>query len=71
MPHIDAIDFKTLATLSAEQAHKYLVIPYRITANELTCIAATDSQVNTRELEFVLGKKINLERIEREIFVRQ
>lgn len=70
MLDIDAIDFKTLNAVSAEQAHKYKVIPGHIGNGQVVCFAAAEAPVKTRELEFLLGKKISLQRVDPPMFER-
>ena len=68
MPPIDSIDFKVLSTLSAEQAHKYRVIPSEVSEGIVKLFAPANGGGSARELEFLLGKKVALEEVPPPVF---
>jgi type IV pilus assembly protein PilB len=67
----ESIDFKTLALLTPEQAHKYRIIPATTENGTVNCLAGEGSVVNVNELEFLLGKKINLTFLPADSFNKQ
>jgi general secretion pathway protein E/type IV pilus assembly protein PilB len=70
MADISNIDFKTLALLTAEQAHRYRVIPHGVEGNTLMVFAPEGTQVNLRELEILLGRKVQVHPAPEADFVR-
>lgn len=71
MTDLTNIDFKTLTLLTAEQAHKYRVIPAGVENGTFHCFAGEGQEVKQKELEFLLGKKLHIERVEGSAFDRQ
>ncbi|MEM7035864.1 MAG: GspE/PulE family protein [Bacteroidota bacterium] len=71
MQSIENIDFKTLTLLTAEQAHKYRVIPAGLDDGTLTGFSPEGQNTDHRALSFLLGKKIRLESVPIAQFDRQ
>lgn len=70
MQSIEEIDFKTLTLLTAEQAHKYRVVPAGKENGTLDCYCAEGATVPRRELEFLLGGKVNFVPVALDVFDR-
>ena len=60
MNGIETIGFKTLNLLSAEQAHRYQVIPASAENGRIIFYVPDRSQTKVDELTFVLGKEVDL-----------
>lgn len=65
------IDFKTLNLITAEQAHKYRVIPVEAEKGAISFYFPTGRDIPRNELEFILGKKVHLLPVEPHLFDRQ
>jgi type II secretory ATPase GspE/PulE/Tfp pilus assembly ATPase PilB-like protein len=71
MVDIQQIDFKTLLLLSAEQAHKYRVIPAGQEGAVVAFFHPEGRPILQQELEFLLGKKVQLLPVSGDLFDRQ
>ena len=67
---IEDVDFKMIAMITAEQAHKYRLIPGAMQDGTLLCYAPEGHQSGARELEFLLGKKVKRNFVAAETFDR-
>lgn len=70
MTPIESIDFKTIALLSAEQAHRYKVIPSHTEGGMICMYSSAGHLAPKRELEFLLGKKVELHALAPSVFDR-
>lgn len=70
MEDIQNIDFKTLNLLTAEQAHKYRIIPGGKDSGKLAFYYPAMQSIAQHEIEFLLGQKIQLLPIEQDTFDR-
>ena len=68
---IEAVDFKTLNLLTAEQAHKFKVIPAHAAQDTLHVFAPEGSPFPQSELEFLLGTGIHPEWVDPDLFEKQ
>lgn len=66
----DQIDFKTISSISAEQAHKFQVIPVQMEDGKLICFGPEGGGANAKGLAFILGKTIEILALPEEEFRR-
>lgn len=71
MSNIESLDFKIINLLTAEQAHKFRVIPAQKGPEGLSVFAPMDRPLPQNELEFLLGKKVQAQFIDSELFDKQ
>lgn len=68
--NIEDIDFKSLALLSPEQAHRYRAIPAGIQNGIVWCFMMAEQWGDVAELEFVLGRPVHVVEVGGEVFER-